>query len=157
MRIEIASIEDADTLARLNQHVHRLHVESVPNFFKWPTHEEALASFRELLGRDNSRAFIAYEDDVAIGYLLVSTYEHPADALRLARRFLDIDQISVEPNWQRRGVGRELMNAALQYARETGISDIELSTWAFNSAAQAFFKSLGFQPKTERFWMRLEA
>ena len=157
MRIKTAGIRDADTLARLNQHVHELHVENLPHFFKSPTFEEAEVAFKETLGKNNSRAFIAYDGDVAIGYVLVFISERPEDASNHSRRWLYIGQISVEPDWQHRGVGRELMNVALQYARENGIDTVELDTWSFNDSAQAFFKSLGFQPKTEGFWMRLDS
>lgn len=157
VRIETASPADTDTLARLNQHVHKLHIEAVPHFFKRPNQQEVATFFKELLGKDNWRAFIAYVDDTAVGYVLVTTGERPVNTFSLARRWLYIDQISVEPNWQGQGVGRELMKAALQYAREAGLDNIEVDTWAFNSAAQSFFQSVGFQPKTKRFWMRLEA
>ncbi len=156
VRMETASPADVDTLARLNQHVHRLHVEAVPHFFKLPNQQEAVIFFSELLGKDNCRAFIAYIEGTAVGYILITTGERPVNAFSFARRWLYIDQISVEPNWQGQGVGRELMNAALQYAREAGIDDIEVDTWAFNTPAQSFFQSMGFQPKTKRFWLSLE-
>jgi GNAT superfamily N-acetyltransferase len=154
--IKTASPADADTLAKLNQHVHKLHLETVSHFFKQPASQEVVAFFREHLAKANWRAFIAYIDDTAVGYLLVTTGERPENTFSLARRWLYIDQISVEPDWQGQGVGRELMNVALQYARQVGLDNIEVDTWAFNNAAQSFFQSIGFQPKTRRFWLRLE-
>ena len=57
MRIEIASSADADTFAVLNRHVHSLHLENAPDFFRVPTHEEAVAAFRTLLAKENARHF----------------------------------------------------------------------------------------------------
>jgi ribosomal protein S18 acetylase RimI-like enzyme len=156
MRIDTATVADAETLAELNEHVHRLHLQHAPAFFSEPTREAAAAAFGVLLARDDTRAFIASVDDGAVGYVLVVTYERPASAFSPARRTLYIDQIAVAPGARRRGVGRELVGAALGWARAASINDIEVDTWAFNTAAQAFFTSFGFRAKTGRLWMKLQ-
>jgi len=55
---------------------------------------------------------------------------------------------------RRRGVGRSLMRAALDEARARGFSEVELSSWAFNTDAHALFRSLGFEPRTLTFERR---
>ena len=157
MRIEAASSADADTIAGLNQFVHNLHLENAPYFFKSPTREGVAVTFKTLLDRDDTRAFIAYVDGRAIGYVPAFLVDRPETVFGSARRLLYVDQISVEPNSRRHGVGRELLKAALRCARSAGIDDIEVETWAFNEVAQAFFNSAGFRPKTERLWMTLKA
>jgi ribosomal protein S18 acetylase RimI-like enzyme len=157
MRIEAASSADADTLAGLNEYVQNLHLENAPQFFKSPTRERATDAFKALLDRDDARAFIAYSDGRAIGYVLVFLIDRPETVFASARRGLYLDQISVEPNSRRQGVGRALLNAALGYASATGIDEIEVETWSFNVVAQAFFKSAGFGPKTERLWLKPRA
>jgi ribosomal protein S18 acetylase RimI-like enzyme len=155
MRIEPGSPTDAGTLARLNPFVHDLHREHAPHVFGAPTHEEAAAAFEAMLRRDNHRAFLAYVDDRAVGYVLVTVGERPASAFNRPRRWLYIDQISIEPAARRRGVGRALVAAVLEYADDTEIHDVEVDTWAFNDRAQAFFASLGFRAKTRRSWITL--
>jgi GNAT superfamily N-acetyltransferase len=157
IRIQAASSADADTLARLNQYVHTLHVDKAPHVFKPLTREAAAAAFTSLLSRDDARAFIAYVDGRATGYILVFVVDRAETAFGFARRWLYIDQISVEPRSRRHGVGRELLNAALGYARSAGLHEIEVETWVFNEVAQAFVASSGFEPKTKRFWMNLKA
>jgi GNAT superfamily N-acetyltransferase len=87
--------------------------------------------------------------------MLVMIGERPATAFHRPRRWLYIDQISVEPDARRRGVGRALVSAVLRYADDTGIDDVEVDTWAFNDRAQAFCASLGFRAKTRRSWITL--
>ena len=77
----------------------------------------------------------------------------PEDAFCTARTFVYVDQLSVDPSYQRQGVGRELLEAVMGYAQESNIDDIEVETWAFNTAAQGFFGSLGFEPRTIRLRM----
>ena len=96
-RIEQASPVDAATLAKLSLHVHRLHVEHAPHFFLEPTDVERQAAFTELLSKPNVRAFIAYADDRAVGYVLGLIHERVTSTFNPARRSLYVDQISVEP------------------------------------------------------------
>ena len=153
MRVEPGSPTDAGTLARLNPYVHDLHREHAPHVFGSPTREEATAAFEALLRLDSCRVFLAYAEDHAVGYVLVTVGERPASAFNRPRRWLYIDQISVEPGARRRGVGRALVSAVLRYAGDAGIDDVEVDTWAFNDRAQAFFASLGFRAKTLRSWL----
>ncbi len=156
IRIEPASSSDAATLASLNRHVHQLHVEQAPRFFGQPSEAETQAAFAELLAQPNTRAFVAYADDMPVGYALARIQERPAGTFNPSRRWLYVDQISVEPEWKGRGIGHELIRAVVDCARAAEIDELETETWAFNTKAQEFFSAVGFQPKTERFWMHLD-
>ena len=104
-----ASLADAGAIANLNRHVHQLHLDRAPHFFRQPGDAERLQAFREFLTQANARAFIAYADDVAVGYVLASIHERPAGVFSPRRRWVYVDQISVEPRWKKQGVGRQLM------------------------------------------------
>jgi diamine N-acetyltransferase len=156
IRIEQASVAQAAVLARLNLHVHQLHVQHAPRFFLQPSDEESRAAFAGLLARANVRAFLAYSDDTPAGYVLASVQERPAGPFNPARRLLYIDEISVEPEWEGQRIGRQLMSTMVEYARTVGIDELETDVWAFNTNAQEFFRVVGFQPKHQRFWMRLD-
>jgi GNAT superfamily N-acetyltransferase len=155
IRIQQASLADADVLARLNQHVHRLHTDNASRFFRQPSLEEVASFFKESLARERTRALIAYADDVPVGYVVLIFVERLANPFSPPRRWLYVDQISVEPEWERHGVGTQLLESAVQQARTAGMDELEIDTWSFNTKAKAFFKGFGFQPKTERFWMQI--
>jgi GNAT superfamily N-acetyltransferase len=55
----------------------------------------------------NVRAFIAYADDAPAGYVLAIVNEQPANEFCPARRYVLVAQISVEPEWERQGVGHQ--------------------------------------------------
>jgi diamine N-acetyltransferase len=156
VRIERASPSDARTLARLSRRVHGLHVAHAPGFFLQPTESEMEAAFVERLGEPRATALVAYDGTVPIGYVLALVQERPASALVPARRWLYVDQISVEPQWARRGVGCQLMKRVVDLAREAGLGEVVADVWAFNTEAQAFFKARGFQPQMERLWMSVD-
>jgi ribosomal-protein-alanine N-acetyltransferase len=52
--------------------------------------------------------------------------------------------LSVAGPWQRRGIGREMLNFVLRLARESGASRILLEVRPTNSAARALYAAAGF-------------
>jgi len=56
-----------------------------------------------------------------------------------------IEELVVDESARRQGVGRGLIQAALDWARAQGCSEVEVSTDEDNTAAQAFYRQLGFE------------
>ncbi|MDX1688149.1 MAG: GNAT family N-acetyltransferase [Candidatus Promineifilaceae bacterium] len=156
VRIEAATAADADVLADLNRHVQGLHVDGAPHLFKRHVHDEVAAQFEEWLGEENVWAFIAYQGERPVGYVLALIRERPENPVTRAWRAFLIDQISVEPAWKGKGVGRALVEAALEVAREAAVDEVQATTWAFNEQAQAFFRALGFDVQVLRFGRPLD-
>jgi ribosomal protein S18 acetylase RimI-like enzyme len=55
-----------------------------------------------------------------------------------------IDEIAVSAAWRRGGLGRELVEAALAWAKQCGAQRVEVRVAARNTAGQAFWRALGF-------------
>jgi RimJ/RimL family protein N-acetyltransferase len=58
--------------------------------------------------------------------------------------------MSVAADWRRKGVGRDLMAAALEWAPSAGIKRIELYVYARNTAAIALYEKCGFAVEGRR-------
>ena len=154
MKVRRAVVGDEQALAALNRFVHDLHAARRPDYYKTTRVEDVAAWFRERLESPIPAAWIAEENGVPIGYVLALFYDRPDNAFRQARQWCEIDQIAVDPAWRRRGIGRILMDAALDEARARAISHVELSSWAFNTDAHAMFRRLGFEPRMVTFERR---
>jgi diamine N-acetyltransferase len=154
VKIRRAVVGDEQALAALNRFVHDLHAARRPDYYRATCVDDVAAWFRERLEHPLPAAWIAEEGGVAIGYVLAFFHEHPDNPFRQARRWCEIDQIAVDPAWRRRGVGRRLMQAALDEARARAFPDAELSSWAFNTDAHAMFRRLGFEPRIVTFERR---
>jgi RimJ/RimL family protein N-acetyltransferase len=87
----------------------------------------------------DAAVFVAEEDDVIVGRLSISRDEHPA-----SRHIADIG-LMVAQGSRRRGVGRALMEAAEAWAREAGISKLELHVFPHNEPAIALYETLGYE------------
>ena len=155
--IRAASSADGATLASLNDFVHGLHVAARPDFFRVAPPEEAGPWFASLAEAPGARIWIAEEDGAPVGYVLVFFHERGERPFSHARRWCEVDQLAVDPRWRRKGTARALIETALEEARRRGIRDIELSSWAFNTAAHETFRRLGFTPKVIRFERMLES
>jgi GNAT superfamily N-acetyltransferase len=156
-RIRPAVVGDEALLADLNRFVQDLHLAQRPDHFR-PTGSEELARwYRSLLEQPTTRLWIAEEDGLPIGYLLALVHEVSENPFVRARRWCEIDQLAVDPNRRRRGIGRALLLTAVSTAKAEGISHVEAASWSFNDGAHAVFGRVGFVPKITRFELKSEA
>ena len=153
MKIHHATSADALLLSTLCMDVQRLHAENHPEIFKMPqSNDYAVAFFDEMLADPLVRIFIADEDGSALGYVLCKLIERAENPFTFAMRYLLVDQISVRPEAQGRGVGKALIEQAEVLAGEWNVSRIQLDSWGFNTGAHTFFEKMGFEKFTHRFW-----
>ena len=146
-----ASEGDAEILADLNCHVQELHVANAPQRFKPVETVEVAEWYRKTLKNPDCRAWIAEADGLPAGYALTVYYDRPENPFCFRRAYCEIDQISVSPEFRRKGVARALIEHVVDEARAIGIRDIELNSWSFNSGAHDTFRALGFRPQIVHF------
>ena len=95
---------------------------------------------RILLNNADSHILVAEMDGSVIGAINLSvrkTIIHP-EASGL------IDEIVVAREHRGKGIGRELINAAVEKCKQLGCCEIEVSTEITNTRARNFYKSFGF-------------
>jgi len=67
--------------------------------------------------------------------------------LRLRGRVLSVDELVVAPEWRRKGVGRALIQRALERSRSLSVKRIEIAPHpADPEGAAAFLTACGFRP-----------
>jgi GNAT superfamily N-acetyltransferase len=151
MVIRTATPEDAERLARLNAIVQDLHVAHRPDQFKTVSADELAAWFRTLLGNPRVHMWIAEEDGVPIGFVSAGFHDRPATPFTPPRRWCEMDQIAVDPEWRGKGIGQALMRTLVEKAQTEGVRHIETASWSFNEDAHQVFERFGFRPKLLRF------
>jgi ribosomal-protein-alanine N-acetyltransferase len=108
--------------------VYRIEVESysVP----W-----SLATFRNLLYREDTDAIAAEINGTTVGYAITWFVVDQGE----------LGNIAVDSAWRRRGIARSLIVAALDHARARGIREIYLEVRRTNTGAQKLYRQLGFR------------
>ena len=98
--------------------------------------EEQLASNRETM-------FLATRGERVVG--MVRCIEQRGHRLLRPSRFALISTVYVEPAFRRRGVLRSLMDAAIGWSRERGLTEMRLQNAIDNPLALAAWDALGFR------------
>lgn len=144
MDIQINQTKDYILIAKLNESVQTFHHEVYPDDFKKFDLNSVTNFFKKNLASDNSYAFLAEIDSKPIGYLLCMVNSREENEFQYEKRVLYIDQISIENEFRKQGIGKKLMDKAFELAKELHISEIQLDHWVKNEEASNFFKQLGF-------------
>lgn len=149
--IRTATAADARVLARLNQPVQALHANAQPDVFKPAAFTpELVAHYEALLARDAVVVLLAEADGEPAGHAVTVIVERPETPFTHAFRYLQIDELTVEPAMQRRGIGTALVAEALGLARANDIHIVRLDVYAFNETALAFYARQGFRTEKHR-------
>jgi GNAT superfamily N-acetyltransferase len=84
----------------------------------------------------DGRAWVATDDrDEAVAYLLIAQVDDAAH----------IEQVSVDPGFARRGIGRALIDEAAAWALRRGLSRLTLTTFADVPWNRSYYERLGFR------------
>jgi GNAT superfamily N-acetyltransferase len=111
------------------------------------------AGAAERLARGIEAVFVAAEGTRILGLLAVWSQLPIARARPVAR----VTAMVVRSQARRRGVGKLLMERALEWAQAAGCEGVELTSGihADREDAHRFYESLGFQKTSYRFWLPL--
>ena len=150
MYILRASVVHLNDIVGLNRVVQNLHVEKEPRYFR-PFDEAAVTeSIRNALGDPSVTFLLAVDGGKPVGYVMLRVQDRAGHAYGLPRRFVELEQIAVDPDSRKHGVGSALIDEAFAVATSLGLCDLELSVWHFNEDAQRLFRLKGFKPCLHR-------
>jgi ribosomal protein S18 acetylase RimI-like enzyme len=133
LTIRPATAEDGAALADIDR---RTWSPVVTPADRWPADRPFFS-----VGLDPADVLVAEVGGVVAGYVKLG----PATPLPSNRHVLEVQGLAVAPQAQRRGIGRELMKAAIDEARRRGARRLTLRVLAINPGARALYESLGFQ------------
>ncbi len=101
-----------------------------------------LSHLAETMQDERTIAEILEDDGVAVGYLWVTFHDVPDYGLTIG----EVMDIAVAPEYQRQGIGRQMLRRAEVVARKHGSTLLRSDTGIENVASQRLHESLDFQP-----------
>ena len=145
--IRRAKEKDIEKIGELLMQVCLVHHNGRPDIFK----EGRKYSEKELLNMlsDGSRPILVStdENDEVMGYCFCIFQQHKDNSVLTDIKTLYIDDLCVDENLRRGGVGRELYEAALKLAKESGCYNLTLNVWSCNPSAMRFYEAMGLLPQ----------
>lgn len=90
-----------------------------------------------------SRFFAIEQAGQLAGYLKLNVAD--AQTEKMGADSLEVERIYIRKNFKRQGLGRQLIEKAIEIARTEKRSDIWLGVWEHNQATLNFYRSLGFE------------
>lgn len=102
-----------------------------------------VSAIQQELVDPNTKFFLAYQQEKAVAYLKLRWGKTTArlgddDAIEIQRIYVHQAEIG-------QGIGKQLMQTALDYAQANQFTTIWLGVWEHNPSAIAFYKRWGFQ------------
>jgi len=103
------------------------------------------------LSKKELKEFTEPDSRNTVAMVVVRSGETGEEEIGVARYVIDPDRancefaIVVADAWQKRGIGRRLMNALITHLRESGVKQITGSVIKSNSAMRKFIKQIGFE------------
>jgi ribosomal protein S18 acetylase RimI-like enzyme len=155
VKIRSALADDYLPLLPLFNQIDSAHRENHPDVFVRPhgrTREKDY--FIDLLSNPDVGFIVAEVDNRVVGFIHVIVRETPQIPVLIQRRFASIDSVLVTNEYQRKGIGVKLVEAAKAWAMDNGAESIELNVYEFNESAIAFYRHLGFSDYSRRMRLR---
>jgi GNAT superfamily N-acetyltransferase len=116
-----------------------------------PAYEQAFADWYAAEG-DHRVAWIAFVDGTPAGMLNLLEYRRMPRPGRLDSRWGYVSNVFVLGRYRNRGLGRELLDAMLAFARERSYARLVLSP---SERARPLYERVGFGPVDELLLQRL--
>ncbi|MBY0414196.1 MAG: GNAT family N-acetyltransferase [Bdellovibrionales bacterium] len=133
------------------------HSTSLPTIFKKPLVTfRSLEQFEGILANDSNILLCAEDEQGNIsGIIQLIIYDIPESIIRISSKNMKIDNLIVSPKTRRLGVGKMLVNEALEEAKRQKVDNIVLDVFSFNHSAIEFYKNIGFIHQVERLSLSL--
>lgn len=154
MQIRRAALTDLDAIESLWREMMDFHTVLDEYFTLAP---EADANHRDymtgLIQDEAKRIFVVENNNQLIGYLMAEINAYPP--IFLHRNYGHIGAISVTKSARCEGVGRQLLESALDWFREQGVRRVECAVAVENPLSQGFWKRAGFRGLVEKHVLEL--
>jgi putative acetyltransferase len=140
IRIRPAEPGDAPALVTLGREIGREPGGWLITTDDWRSPAEERRYLKALRRYDHAAVLVAQTaDGKLVGRLSIARDQHPASA-----HVADLG-LMVASTHRRRGIGRALLDEAVRWARERGVTKLELHVFPHNDAAIQLYESYGFE------------
>ncbi|PFP27532.1 GNAT family N-acetyltransferase [Bacillus sp. AFS073361] len=141
MIIQKATMNELGPLTELFD-LYRVFYEQKSDF------EGAQEFLKARLMNEESIVFLAVEGNHTVGFVQL----YPTFSSVSMKRSWVLNDLYVKEQYRGKGAGEQLINRAIQFAKETGAKGIMLETGKENHNAQRLYEKIGFEKESNYFY-----
>ncbi|MER2170385.1 MAG: GNAT family N-acetyltransferase [Psychrobacillus psychrodurans] len=153
--IESATLDDFNEINLLFKEGHDEHSLALPNIFRQVDQVMPDEYFHSLLTNPSSEILIARLANEVVGFAVVEVKEAPLFDSLTPRKFAYINDFGVASKHNRKGIGKRIFQACLDWAKSHEATTLELNVWEFNHGAISFYESLGMETVSRKMSVRV--
>ncbi|MBW2426029.1 MAG: GNAT family N-acetyltransferase [Deltaproteobacteria bacterium] len=144
-RVREARLQEIDVVAALWALITEHHSALDPLFRmrRGPVAEGELRELLRALHRDPDATILVFDRDDSLQGICIVRIDRAPPILEETER-AEITDLGVRPELRRQGVGRRLVREAEAWARDRGVSRVELQVAHGNREGQAFWRAMGY-------------
>ena len=141
--IRKANKEDVNALNELLYQVHKVHSDVRPDLFKAGEKKYNDEELLVILNDDTKPIFLYEEYNKVLGYAFCVIINHENDHSLVSYKSLYIDDLCVNSSIRGKGIGKQLYEYVLNFAKSLGCYNVTLNVWADNDSALKFYEKIG--------------
>ena len=151
MRIRTASLRDYEALCALFDELDAFHRQARPEMFQpFAKPARAREQVARWLSEPGSTILVAESEEDVVGLAVLLTRAPSGFAGAVPRKVIEVDNLVVRADRRGRLVGRRLLAAAVEWARQRQATHVEVTVHDFNRDARHFYEGFGFAPSVTR-------
>lgn len=156
MKIENATLNDINEIAVIMKQISDIHINARPDVFKEKNIENLEKDIKESLESQKEWILVARDENVVKGILIckvkiVGNHPNLKDS-----KILWIDDLGVNSKFQKQGIGKLLVNRAIELAKQNDCIRVDLNCWKLNENALQFYKRIGMLEQREIMELKIE-
>jgi len=139
--------DDIPSILKLLIQVDMVHHNGRPDLFKGPATKYQAEELERIFEDGNTPVFVCVDEKgKVLGHAFCVHQQYLENSVMTDIRTLYIDDICVDEAYRKCGVGKELYEYVLSYARKEGYYNVTLNVWNCNPAAIRFYEKMGMSP-----------
>lgn len=144
-------MSDYDEICRLAEQGDQVHSELLPDVFQpFEGPARSLERIAGFVDREDADIIVAALGTSVVGCLYIEKSRHLEHPMFRPHEYAQIDEMVVDHEQRRQGIGGLLLDSARQWSRDRGMSTMQVNVWTANQDARAFYAKRGFHPITQK-------
>lgn len=136
-----AQPQEWQIIQELNSQVFQSDKDNDPDMdLYWPYTEIGINYYKKLADGSYGHCIVAEVDGVVVGYVALAKKEFDYRK----SKYVEIENIGVDPQHRSTGIGKQLMDAAAQWAKEQGADRLHVEAFWGNQRGISFYKQNDF-------------